>query len=37
MERYIQRSKHYVLVKGKLMHKNMMEELLQKCVSIGVS
>jgi hypothetical protein len=33
MERLIWRSKHYVLVEGKLMHKNVKEELLQKCVS----
>jgi phosphoribosyl 1,2-cyclic phosphodiesterase len=33
MERLIWCSKHYVLVKGKLMSKNMKEELLQKCVS----
>jgi hypothetical protein len=33
MERLIRRSKHYVLVEGKLMRKNMKEELLQKCVS----
>jgi hypothetical protein len=33
MERLIQRSKHYMLVKGKLMRKNTKEELLQKCVS----
>jgi hypothetical protein len=33
MERLIRRSKHYVLIKGNLMHKNMKEELLQKYVS----
>jgi hypothetical protein len=33
MERLIRHSKHYVLVEGKLMRKNMKEELLQKCVS----
>jgi hypothetical protein len=33
MEHLIQRSKHYVLVEGKLMHKNVKEELLQKCLS----
>jgi hypothetical protein len=33
MECLIRRSKHYVLVKGKLMRKNTKEELLQKCVS----
>jgi hypothetical protein len=33
MERLIRRSKHYVLVEGKLTHKNTMEELLQKYVS----
>jgi hypothetical protein len=33
MECLIQRSKHYVLVEGKLMRKNMKAELLQKCVS----
>ena len=33
MERLICRSKHYVLVDGKLMHKNAKEELLQKCIS----
>jgi hypothetical protein len=33
MECLIRRSKHYVLVKGKLMRKNVKEELLQKCVS----
>jgi predicted SnoaL-like aldol condensation-catalyzing enzyme len=32
MERLIRRSKHYVLVEGKLMRKNMNEELLQKYV-----
>ena len=33
MERLIHRSKHYVLVDGKLMQKNAKEELLQKCIS----
>jgi hypothetical protein len=33
MERLIRRSKHYVLVEGKLMRKNAKEELLQKYVS----
>jgi hypothetical protein len=33
MERLIRRSKHSVLVEGKLMRRNMKEELLQKCVS----
>jgi hypothetical protein len=33
MERLILRSKHYVLVEEKLMHKNTKEELLQKYVS----
>jgi hypothetical protein len=33
MERLIWRSKHYVLVEGKLMRNNVKEELLQKCVS----
>jgi hypothetical protein len=33
MERLIRRIKHYVLVEGKLMCKNMKEELLQKYVS----
>jgi hypothetical protein len=33
MECLIRRSKHYVLVDGKLMHKNAKEELHQKCVS----
>jgi hypothetical protein len=33
MERLVWRSKHYVLVEGKLMRKNVKEELLQKCVS----
>jgi hypothetical protein len=33
MEHLIQRSKHYMLVEGKLMRKNTKEELLQKCVS----
>jgi hypothetical protein len=33
MEHLVRRSKHYVLVGGKLMRKNVMEELLQKCVS----
>ena len=28
------RIKHYVLVEGKLYHKNAKEELLQKCVSV---
>jgi hypothetical protein len=32
-ERVTRRSKHYILVDGKLMHKNAKEELLQKCVS----
>jgi hypothetical protein len=32
-ERLTHRSKHYVLVDGKLMRKNANEELLQKCVS----
>jgi hypothetical protein len=31
-ERLIHRSKHYVLVDGKLMHKNAKEEILQKCI-----
>jgi hypothetical protein len=29
----IRRSKHYLLVEGNLMCKNMKEELLQKCMS----
>jgi hypothetical protein len=33
MERLIRRSKHYVLVEGNLMRKNVKEELLQKCMS----
>jgi hypothetical protein len=33
MEHLIHRSKHYVLVDGKLMRKNAKKELLQKCVS----
>jgi hypothetical protein len=33
MERLIRRSKHYVLVEGKLMRKNTKEELLQKCMA----
>jgi hypothetical protein len=33
MERLIFRSKHYVLVDGKLMRKNAREELLQKCIT----
>ena len=33
MERLIHRSKHYVLVDGKLMRKNAKEELLQKCIT----
>ena len=33
-ERLTRRSKHYVLVEGKLYHKNAKGELLQKCVSI---
>ena len=33
MERLIHRSKHYVLVDGKLMQKNAKEELLQKCIT----
>ena len=33
MERLICHSKHYVLVDGKLMWKNVKEELLQKCIS----
>jgi hypothetical protein len=33
MEHLIRRSKHYVLVEGKLMRKNMKEELLPKCMS----
>jgi hypothetical protein len=33
MERLIRHSKHYVLAEGKLMRKNVKEELLQKCVS----
>jgi ribonuclease HI len=33
MEHLIRRSKHYVLVEGKLMRKNVNDELLQKCVS----
>jgi hypothetical protein len=33
MERLVRRKKHYVLVEGKIMHKNAKEELLQKCVS----
>ena len=32
-EHLTHRSKHYVLVDGKLMRKNSKEELLQKCVS----
>jgi hypothetical protein len=32
-ERLTRRSKHYVQVDGKLMHKSAKEELLQKCVS----
>ena len=32
MERLIHRSKHYVLVDGKLTRKNAKEELLQKCI-----
>ena len=30
MEHLIRHSKHYVLVNGKLMHKNAKEELMQK-------
>ena len=33
MECLICRSKHYVLIDGKLMRKNAKEELLQKCIS----
>jgi hypothetical protein len=33
MERLVRRSKHYVLIEGKLMRKNAKEELLQKCIS----
>ena len=33
MERLIRRSKHYVLVDGKLMQKNAKEKLHQKCIS----
>jgi hypothetical protein len=33
IERLVWHSKHYVLNEGKLMRKNMKEELLQKCVS----
>jgi hypothetical protein len=33
MERLIRHGKHYVLIEGKLMHKNAKEELLQMCVS----
>jgi len=33
MERLICRSKHYVLMDGKLMRKNAKEELLQKCIA----
>jgi hypothetical protein len=33
MEHLIWHSKHYVLVEGNLMRKNMNEEILQKCVS----
>jgi hypothetical protein len=33
MEWLIRRSKHYVLVDGKLMQKNAREELLQKCIT----
>jgi len=33
-ERLTRRSKHYVLVEGKLYCKNAKEELLQKCVSM---
>jgi hypothetical protein len=33
LECLVRRRKHYVLNEGKLMHKNMKEELLQKCVS----
>jgi len=32
MEHLIHRSKHYVLVDGKLMQKNAKDELLQKCI-----
>ena len=32
MECLIRRSKHYVLVDGKLMRKNAKEELVQKCI-----
>ena len=32
-ERLTHRSKHYILVDGKLMRKNANEELLQNCVS----
>jgi hypothetical protein len=33
MERLVWCSKYYVLIEGKLMHKNTKEELLQKCAS----
>ena len=33
MECLIHRSKHFMLVDGKLMRKNAKEELLQKCIS----
>jgi hypothetical protein len=33
MERLIRHSKHYVLVRGNLMCKNMKEEVLKKCMS----
>ena len=33
IERLIRRSKHYVLIDGKSMRKNVKEELLQKCIS----
>jgi hypothetical protein len=33
MERLVRCNKHYVLVEGKLVRKNVKQELLQKCVS----
>ena len=33
IERIIRRSKHYVLVSGKLMRKNAKGEILLKCIS----
>ncbi|XP_066381635.1 uncharacterized protein [Miscanthus floridulus] len=33
-ERLTQRNKHYILVEGKLYHKNAKAELLHKCVSV---